>query len=88
MTSAEMTEPTAGAPATTEPVDIAFPSGTGGDAALCRGWFLPAAGPGVGAGGGVVDEKGDDDDEGRDRQSEGGQRGLHEYDSSRIAGPQ
>ena len=62
MTSAEMTEPTAGAPATTEPVDIAFPSGTGGDAALCRGWFLPAAGPGRGADGDVVDEEGDDDE--------------------------
>lgn len=32
----------------TSPVDISFRSGSGPDAAECRGWFLPAAGPGPG----------------------------------------
>ncbi|UVE94115.1 alpha/beta hydrolase [Dietzia sp. B32] len=31
----------------TSPVDIAFRSGSGADAAECRGWFLPAAGAGA-----------------------------------------
>ena len=49
MSSTEMTDPAVGRPtpadnpATAEPVDIAFPSGSGRDAALCRGWFLPAS---------------------------------------------
>ena len=36
----------------TSPVDVTFRSGSGPDAAECRGWFLSAAGAGDGGGGG------------------------------------
>ena len=46
----------------TGPVDISFRSGSGADAALCRGWFLPARGADVAAGRAGGNTRGDDDE--------------------------